>query len=78
MSGQTWGKKWLKVKIVDLQGRKPHFARLLFLRYAPTRIVAITPIAGPWIALVDDLLIFREDKRCIHDHLAGTRVVVAD
>ena len=29
----------------------------------------------PFYTLVDILLIFREDRRCIHDMIAGTKVV---
>jgi uncharacterized RDD family membrane protein YckC len=29
----------------------------------------------PFYGLVDVLFIFREDKRCIHDLIAGTHVV---
>jgi uncharacterized RDD family membrane protein YckC len=34
-TGQTWGKKALKIKIVDLAGNKPPLGRLLGLRYLP-------------------------------------------
>ena len=44
-SGQTWGKRILKIKIVDLQGRKPSFARLAGLRYLPMQFEA-TPFGG--------------------------------
>jgi uncharacterized RDD family membrane protein YckC len=77
-AGQTWGKKWLKLKIVDLDGRKPEFLRLVGLRYGITQLVMLIPGLGSIYALVDTLFIFRDDKRCIHDHIAGTRVVVAD
>jgi uncharacterized RDD family membrane protein YckC len=77
-SGQTWGKKLLKLKIVDLEGRKPEFARLVGLRYATTQAAVLVPFLGSLYALVDALFIFRNDKRCIHDLIAGTRVVVAD
>ena len=77
-TGQTWGKKWLNLKIVDLDGRKPEFVRLVGLRYATTQLAMLIPVLGNIYALVDTLFIFREDKRCLHDHIAGTRVVVAD
>jgi uncharacterized RDD family membrane protein YckC len=77
-SGQTWGKKALKLKIVDLAGKKPEFLRLLLLRYGTTQAISLVPFLGALYALVDVCFIFREDKRCIHDHIAGTRVVVAE
>jgi uncharacterized RDD family membrane protein YckC len=77
-AGQTWGKKWLNLKIVDMEGRKPEFVRLVGLRYATTQAAMLIPGLGSIYALVDTLFIFRDDKRCIHDHIAGTRVVVAD
>ena len=77
-SGQTWGKKALKIKIVDLQGGKPPLGRLLGLRYFPIQLVSNIPAIGPVLALVDVLLIFRNDRRCGHDLIAGTKVVHAD
>jgi len=77
-TGQTWGKKLLKLKIVDLEGAKPDFVRLIGLRYAVGWAIQLIPVVGMIYSLVDSLFIFRDDKRCIHDHIAGTRVVVAD
>ncbi len=77
-TGQTWGKKLLKIKIVDLDGGKPPIGRLLGLRYLPIQVVANVPLIGPVVALVNVLLIFRSDRRCGHDLIAGTRVVHAD
>ncbi|MBN8738938.1 MAG: hypothetical protein BGP24_13450 [Lysobacterales bacterium 69-70] len=77
-SGQTWGKRALSIRIVDLAGEKPPFWRLLALRYFPLQIVVLIPVVGLIVALVNPLLIFRADRRCLHDHIAGTRVVIAD
>ncbi len=76
-SGQTWGKRILKIKIVDLEGRQPSFARLAGLRYLSVQIMNLIPIVGGLIAIVNVLLIFRSDRRCGHDLIAGTRVVSA-
>ena len=77
-SGQTWGKKLLKLKIVNLDGSQPDFLRLIGLRYGSTQLISLIPVVGSFYGLVDSLFIFRADKRCLHDLLAGTRVVVAD
>ena len=77
-TGQTWGKKLLKLKIVDLAGAKPDFVRLVGMRYGSTQLISLVPIIGGIYVLVDVLFIFRDDRRCIHDLIAGTRVVVAD
>jgi uncharacterized RDD family membrane protein YckC len=75
--GQTWGKKALKMKIVDLAGNKPEFGRMLLLRYGVAQAISLVPWVGGLYFLVDSLFVFRSDKRCIHDLIAGTRVVVA-
>jgi hypothetical protein len=61
-----------------LEGRKPAFGRLIGLRIRDCWAIGLVPIIGPIYSIVDVLFIFRDDRRCIHDHIAGTRVVVAD
>ena len=77
-SGQTWAKKWLKMKIVDMDGNKPEFFKLIGLRYLVVQVINMVPVLGGVFGLVDVLFIFAEDRRCIHDKIAGTQVVVAD
>lgn len=76
-TGQTWGKKVMKIKIVDLDGNKPDLATLLGKRYLFQNGIGLIPCLGALISLVDILMIFRQDRRCLHDQIAGTRVVVA-
>ncbi|MCA0395130.1 MAG: RDD family protein [Proteobacteria bacterium] len=75
VSGQTWGKRALGLRMVDMAGRQPSFARLLGLRYGVRYALANVPLAGPLLHLANVLLIFRADRRCGHDLVAGTRVV---
>lgn len=77
-SGQTWGKKILKIRIVDLQGLKPDMTKLLGMRYLLVYVISSIPFIGLIIYLVNVLMIFRNDRRCGHDLIAGTRVVHAD
>lgn len=77
-TGQTWGKRLLSIRIVDLAGRKPDLWRLLVLRYLPTDVIGSIPLIGWPITLIDALMIFREDRRCLHDLIAGTRVVAVE
>ena len=46
-------------------------------RAVATWAITAIPVAGGIFALADLLFIFREDRRCLHDHIAGTRVVRA-
>ncbi len=75
-SGQTIAKKLLGMKIVDLNGNKPEFIKLVSLRYGVLYLIGMIPIVGGLFSFVDALFIFREDRRCIHDLIAGTRVVL--
>lgn len=77
-NGQTWGKKFLRIKIVDLNGAKPPIGRLLGLRYLPLHVVSNIPFLGPLLGIVNVLMIFRDDRRCGHDLIAGTKVVKAN
>jgi uncharacterized RDD family membrane protein YckC len=72
--GQTIGKKAMKIRIVDYNsGEVPGWGKLLGLRYGVNSALGNIPL----YSLIDILLIFGEERRCIHDYLAGTKVVDA-
>lgn len=72
--GQTIGKKVLGIRIVRLDGSDAGFVHAVLLRVVVMRILnAFTGIT--W--LIDPLLIFREDRRCLHDMIADTTVIDA-
>jgi uncharacterized RDD family membrane protein YckC len=78
-SAQTVGKKALGIQIVMAHDGKPApFSRLVFWRFLPTMLVAQIPGLGPILSCADILFIFRKDRRCLHDHIAGTRVIALD
>ncbi|MBK9575873.1 MAG: RDD family protein [Fibrobacterota bacterium] len=69
------GKKMLGIKIVRMDGSHISWARWLFLRQGITGLIGQIPIAGTIFTLVDTLMIFGSERRCIHDLIADTRVV---
>ena len=74
MNGQTIGKKALKVRIVKADtGLNGGFVPNVLLRAIVNGFFGTVP----FYSLVDVLLIFRDDRRCIHDLVTGTRVVQA-
>lgn len=73
--GQTLGKRWMKIRIVKLDGSNPGFVGAVLLRAFVNGLITAIPYLGGIYGLVDALFIFRDDRRCIHDLIAGTRVV---
>ena len=76
--GQTVGKKLVGTRIVSAtdNSRLP-LSRLIGMRYVPYMAVSLIPIIGGILSLINILFIFRSDKRCVHDLIAGTKVVKA-
>jgi uncharacterized RDD family membrane protein YckC len=74
-NGQTVGKKAQGIRSANLDDTVPQFGRLIGLRYLPLWIVPFIPVVGIFLPTLDILFIFRSDRRCIHDLLAGTKVV---
>lgn len=74
-NGQTIGKKLLSIRITDLNDNVPPLSKLLGWRYLPISVVSLIPVVGTFLPLVDALFVFRSDRRCIHDLIAGTKVV---
>lgn len=70
-SGQTIGKKLLMIRIVSTSGVLPGFIQAVVLRNWVRLLFSFVPFLG----LIDLLFIFSESRRCLHDYLAGTRVV---
>jgi uncharacterized RDD family membrane protein YckC len=78
-SAQTIGKKLMGLQIVMVEDGKPaSFERLVFWRFVPVLLLSQLPYVGSVLSLADTLFIFRADRRCLHDHIAGTRVVALD
>lgn len=76
--GQTVGKKAMKIRIVKLDGSQPGFVHAFLLRAIVNALPSMIPLVGSVYGLVDVLFVFRADRRCIHDMIAGTRVVMSE
>jgi uncharacterized RDD family membrane protein YckC len=74
-SGQTIGKKMLGTKIVRTDGSRASLGRIILLRIIPIRFLGAIPYLGALIVLVDALMIFGKDVRCLHDQIADTIVI---
>jgi uncharacterized RDD family membrane protein YckC len=72
--GQSIGKRILGIKVVRLNGQPIELWRLIFLRNIA--IHAIAQLCG-LVGIVDAVMIFSADQRCLHDYLADSKVVVA-
>lgn len=74
--GQTIGKRVMGMRIVSARdGQILPLWKVVLLRYLSLVLAAQIPWIGGLIGLVNPLFIFREDRRCLHDHLAGSKVV---
>jgi len=77
-SGQTVGKRLVGTRIVSIDDNSilPLW-KVFAMRYLPISVVAQIPGVGPLLSLVDSVFVFRGDKRCVHDLIAGTKVINA-
>ena len=74
--GQSIGKRIVGVRIVTHpDGANPGGVKTILLRGMVPGIIGAIPILGLIFSLVNICFIFREDRRCIHDLIAGTQVV---
>jgi uncharacterized RDD family membrane protein YckC len=77
--GQTVGKLVIGTRIVADDGSLIPVDQLIVKRYliiwgASVLISTIVPLLGI-ITIVDPLMIFRENHKCLHDELAGSKVI---
>ena len=75
-SGQTFGKKICGIRIVDATTHQlPGFVNGVLVRAWAIVFIGAIPAVGPIFSLVNLLMIFGEDRQCLHDKFAGTIVV---
>lgn len=76
MRGQSIGKLLLGLRIVRVKDdRQAGFLHAFFLRGVIPGMIEQIPLLGGLFWLVDVGFIFGEERRCLHDYLAGTKVV---
>ncbi len=74
--GQSLGKRMLGVRIVKYaDNANPGFLHGWLLRNFVPGVIGAVPYIGLLFVLVDLCFIFGEERRCVHDYIAGTKVV---
>lgn len=74
--GQTVAKKMFGIRIVRYHdGEIIPLWEIIIKRFAPMAILGNLPIIGGLFGLLNAVLIFGQEKRCLHDYIAGTKVV---
>jgi uncharacterized RDD family membrane protein YckC len=76
-TGQTLAKKWMGIKIVKMDGSRVDFVSGVLLREWLLLGASAIPYIGGFIGLVDAVMIFNQERRCLHDQIAGTKVILA-
>lgn len=75
--GQTIGKIALGIRIVRVDTQaNGGFVTNLLVRTLLNNVLISLPLVGLLYGLADALFIFRNDRRCLHDLLAKTCVIV--
>ena len=74
--GQTLGKRYIGIRIVLVRDdASPGFLSAWFLRSVVPNALYRIPYAGVPLCLLDLLWIFGQERRCLHDYIAGTKVI---
>jgi len=76
--GQTIGKRIIGLRIVKVSDMtNGGFVTNVLLRTVANAAISAVPVLGSIYFLADPAFIFRDDRRCVHDHIAGTCVIKA-
>lgn len=77
--GQSIGKYALGIQVVDNdEGRILRLTSIVLKRYFPVFAMQLIPFVGRFLILIDALMIFGQEQRCLHDNIANTKVIVYD
>lgn len=76
LRGQSIGNMLVGTRIVRMPGgERAGFLRAFLLRGCLARVIRQLPVLGGIFWVVDSCFIFRDDRRCLHDLIAGTKVI---
>ena len=74
--GQTVGKRMMQLRIVNsADSSNPGFVKAVLIRWWLPSLIYSIPYLGWVFWLADCLFIFKNDRRCLHDLMAGTKVL---
>jgi uncharacterized RDD family membrane protein YckC len=74
--GQTLGKMLFDIRVVRVRDKlNGGFIANVLLRVMAVALLGMIPYLGALFAVADLLFIFRSDRRCLHDLIAGTFVI---
>jgi len=73
--GQTVGKRVVNTQIVSDDNRLIPFVPLILKRYVPFWVLGSLPMVGFLFVLANILAIFRGNRKCLHDEIAGSKVI---
>ncbi len=71
-TGQSLAKKWFKIQIVRWDGSPPGFFNGVLVR---SWVSGVLGSAVGCYSIVDAVFIFGDERRCLHDYMAGTKVI---
>ena len=73
--GQTVGKRLIGIKITDKDGNVPPLSKTYLVRFFIPAVVSAFPFFGIVLWLTDVMFIFGKSRKCLHDHIADTKVM---
>ena len=75
-TGQTVGKRMMQLRVVNFYNdSNPGFVKAVVVRWWLPSLIYPIPYIGWAFWLADVSFLFKKDHRCLHDLLAGTKVV---
>ncbi|PKO85761.1 MAG: hypothetical protein CVU18_18420 [Betaproteobacteria bacterium HGW-Betaproteobacteria-12] len=75
-TGQTIGKRAMRLRIVTFsEASNPGFAKAVLIRWWLISLLCTIPYLGWMFWLADGLFMFRQERRCLHDLIADTKVI---
>ena len=73
--GQTVGKRVVNTQIVSDDNQLIPLVPLILKRYIPFWVLGSLPMVGFLFVLANVLAIFRGNRKCLHDEIAGSKVI---